>query len=55
MSASTPVVLIGIDAGNPALLRAYAPAGHLPHLARVLEAGAHAEIDHEPGLFVGSI
>jgi predicted AlkP superfamily phosphohydrolase/phosphomutase len=50
-----PVVVVGIDAGNLALLRSYARAGHLPRIARALDSAACARIEHEPGLFVGSI
>ena len=49
------MLLLAFDAGNPALVRAYAAAGHLPNFARVLSSGATAIVEHEPGLFVGSI
>lgn len=44
-----------IDAGNAPLVRSYAGQGHLPNLAHVLATSAMAPIEHEPGLYVGSI
>ena len=47
--------MLAFDAGNPALVRSFAAAGHLPNFARLLSSGATAVVEHEPGLFVGSI
>ena len=55
MTVHRPVLLFGIDAGNPTLLRSYVEAGHLPNLARVIESGRSATVEHEPGLYVGAI
>lgn len=49
------VVFVGIDACDPALVRAWAAAGHLPTLARLLETAATAPTDPPEGLFVGAI
>lgn len=49
------VTLLALDAGNPDLVRRYAGEGHLPHLARVMSSGCTATVEHEPGLYVGSI
>jgi predicted AlkP superfamily phosphohydrolase/phosphomutase len=38
------VLLIGLDAAEPSLLRAWADAGHLPNLRRLLESGSSADL-----------
>lgn len=49
------MLFLGFDAGNPALVRRWAADGHLPHFARLLTDGASSTVEHEPGLYVGSI
>lgn len=49
------MVFLGIDAGNPTLVRRWAAEGHLPNFARALTRGATAEVHHEPGLYVGAV
>lgn len=39
-----PVVAIGLDAADPALVTEWADAGHLPNLARLRAAGAWGEV-----------
>jgi predicted AlkP superfamily phosphohydrolase/phosphomutase len=48
-------VLIGLDAGNPSLVRRFVDSGHLPNLARFIRNGRTCQVANEPGLFVGSL
>ena len=49
------VLFLAFDAGNPTLVRRWAAEGHLPNFAKALARGATAVMEHEPGLYVGSI
>jgi predicted AlkP superfamily phosphohydrolase/phosphomutase len=51
----SPVVLIGLDACDPDLARAWAAAGELPALAGLLGSGARATVETPFGLFVGAL
>jgi predicted AlkP superfamily phosphohydrolase/phosphomutase len=55
MTASTSVVVIGLDACDPALARHWAAEGHLPALARLLERAARCPLRNPYGLFVGAL
>jgi predicted AlkP superfamily phosphohydrolase/phosphomutase len=52
---ATPVVVIGLDACDPALARHWAAEGHLPALARLLERAASCPLRNPYGLFVGAL
>jgi predicted AlkP superfamily phosphohydrolase/phosphomutase len=47
--------LFAVDAGNPAVIRDFVSQGHLPNFAHALASGRTCVIEHEPGLFVGSV
>jgi predicted AlkP superfamily phosphohydrolase/phosphomutase len=49
------VVMIGLDACDPALAQRFAAEGVMPNLARLLETGARAPVENPVGLFVGSL
>jgi predicted AlkP superfamily phosphohydrolase/phosphomutase len=51
----TKILLIGLDAADPDVMRAMAARGELPTLARLLETGAAAPTRNPYGLFVGSL
>jgi len=53
---STParVLMLGIDAADPALLRAWATDGTLPNVARLLRTGLSGDTQSVEGFFVGS-
>ena len=51
---TTPIVVLGIDAASPDLIRGWAAEGKLPHLAAALEQGLSGEVHSVPGYFVGS-
>jgi predicted AlkP superfamily phosphohydrolase/phosphomutase len=42
MGPRAPLVLLGIDAGDPGLLEAWAAQGRLPAIASLMERGSHA-------------
>jgi predicted AlkP superfamily phosphohydrolase/phosphomutase len=48
------IVLLGIDAASPALLREWALAGALPNLAALFARGLSGETRSLPGYFIGS-
>lgn len=48
------VALLGLDACDPTLVRAYCREGRLPSLNKLLLDGAHATVRNPFGLFVGS-
>ena len=48
------VLVIGIDAANPDLLREWARQGSLPHIRTLLDRGLIAESMSLPGFYVGS-
>ncbi len=54
MTASRRIVLLGVDAANPALLEEWARDGTLPNLASLLARGLSAATHSLPGFFVGS-
>ncbi len=54
-SKSGPVVLIGLDACDPATVQRMAAAGDLPNLAQLLADGSRAEVRNPFGLFVGAL
>lgn len=49
-----PVVFIGIDGAEPGLLRQWADAGWLPHLARLLGSSRHGPVRTLPGMGDGA-
>lgn len=49
------VLVIGLDAFDPDLLRAWAEAGELPHLGSLLRECWSAPLANPPGLFVGAV
>lgn len=51
---SEPLVVIGLDACDPATVRRMAADGLLPNIARLLAEGARAAIRNSYGLFVGA-
>ncbi|HUO82077.1 MAG TPA: alkaline phosphatase family protein [Gammaproteobacteria bacterium] len=51
----TKLLVIGLDAAEPALLRAWAGDGSLPHLARLLDSAACSEMLAPPGQYAGAI
>ncbi len=57
MSASSqgPVIVIGLDACDPATVRRMAAAGELPVLAGLLAGGSRCRVRNPFGLFVGAI
>lgn len=50
-----PVIYLGLDAFDPELARAWAAAGELPHLARLLAQGSSCTVRNPFGLFVGAL
>lgn len=55
MTSDRKVVMIGLDACDPALAQRFAADGVMPNLARLLETGARAPVENPVGLFVGSL
>jgi predicted AlkP superfamily phosphohydrolase/phosphomutase len=55
MASSRKVVMIGLDACDPALAQRFAKDGLMPNLARLLETGARAPVENPPGLYVGAL
>lgn len=51
---TSPIVVLGIDAASPELIRRWAADGTLPHLAAALEQGFSGDVRSVPGYFVGS-
>ena len=49
------LIYLGLDAFDPELARAWAAAGELPHLARVLAQGSSCTVRNPFGLFVGAL
>lgn len=47
--------VLGLDALDPGLLRAWSAAGHLPFLGRILVESQLAELVNPPGFFVGAV
>ena len=54
MSAPTRLLVLGLDAADPALLLQWAGEGGLPHLARLLARGRSGPSRSLTGFFVGS-
>ena len=57
MSASGPLVILGIDAGDPDFLERWVQGGHLPTLARIMDRGSWgrtggSELISEHGVWV---
>lgn len=50
-----PLLVLGLDACDPDLVRSWAQAGELPFLARLLAEGRRWRLTSDPGLFVGSV
>jgi predicted AlkP superfamily phosphohydrolase/phosphomutase len=50
-----PLVVIGLDAFDPDLARAWAASGELPAIASLLRSGARAPVRNPFGLFVGCL
>jgi predicted AlkP superfamily phosphohydrolase/phosphomutase len=50
-----PVVVIGLDACDPAIARRFAAEGQLPSLARLFERAARCPLRNPYGLFVGAL
>ncbi|HEX9669930.1 MAG TPA: alkaline phosphatase family protein [Thermoanaerobaculia bacterium] len=48
------VLFLGLDAADPALVRAWAHQGRLPHLAALLRDGFACPTEGPPGFFVGA-
>jgi predicted AlkP superfamily phosphohydrolase/phosphomutase len=55
MTVRNPVLLVGLDACDPAIARRLAAAGHLPALARLFESSARCTVHNPYGLFVGAL
>lgn len=55
MMSAQKVVLIGLDACDPALAQKFAAKGVMPNLAKLLETGARAPVENPHGLFVGAL
>jgi predicted AlkP superfamily phosphohydrolase/phosphomutase len=55
MKAPAPVIVVGLDACDPATALEFAAAGHMPVLAGLLETGARCPLRLPPGLFVGAL
>jgi predicted AlkP superfamily phosphohydrolase/phosphomutase len=55
MTAMNPVVVIGLDACDPAIAQRFAAEGHLPSLARLFERAARRPLRNPYGLFVGAL
>ena len=53
--AKCRVLVIGLDAAEPSLLRRWAGAGLLPAIARAIASGATRPLKLEPGLYAGSV
>src|SRR5438477_13060563 len=49
------IMVVGLDACDPDLVRRFAAAGELPTLARLLSESGHAISRNPYGLFVGSL
>lgn len=49
------LLVIGLDAAEPSLLRRWAAMGKLPTLAALMEGGIVRSLAHEPGLYTGSV
>jgi predicted AlkP superfamily phosphohydrolase/phosphomutase len=55
MTVSSPLVVVGLDACDPAVARRLAAEGHLPTLARLFERAARCTVHNAYGLFVGAL
>ena len=49
------MLLVGLDAFDPALLEHWAGDGSLPHLGRLLESGLRGAVANPTGLYVGAV
>ena len=50
-----PLVVIGLDACDPATVRRMAAAGELPVIARFMAEGSRCAVRNPYGLFVGAV
>ena len=55
MTSRNPVLLIGLDAFDPALARRWAASGELPALARLFEGSARSPVLNPVGTYVGAL
>src|ERR1043165_8858922 len=52
---SAPVLLIGLDACDPAVVQTFAKKGVLPNLSRLFQKAARCAVQNPYGLFVGAL
>jgi predicted AlkP superfamily phosphohydrolase/phosphomutase len=55
MAVRSPVVFIGIDGGEPRLIRQWIAEGHLPTLGKLCEQGVSGDVDTLPGMGDGAV
>jgi predicted AlkP superfamily phosphohydrolase/phosphomutase len=55
MTSRSPILVVGLDAYDPAIARSLAEAGRLPTLARLFAKAARAKVHNPFGLFVGAL
>ena len=55
MTMRAPILVVGLDACDPAIAHSLAAAGHLPTLRRLFERAARCRVRNPYGLFVGSL
>ena len=55
MTVRAPILVVGLDACDPAIAHSLAAAGHLPTLRRLFEHAARCRVRNPYGLFVGSL
>lgn len=54
-TACRRLLIVGVDAGSPALFRQWAAAGDLPHVARLMAAGETRAVQNPYALEAGSV
>src|SRR5262249_57903371 len=55
MTTRTKILMVGLDAYDPAIAQRLAEAGQLPSLARLFERAARCRVRNPHGLFVGAL
>ena len=55
MTARSPILLVGLDACDPATAYGLVATGHLPSLGRLFERAARCRVRNPFGLFVGAL
>jgi predicted AlkP superfamily phosphohydrolase/phosphomutase len=55
MKPRSPVLIVGLDACDPAIARHLAASGRMPTLARLFDRAARCQVRNPHGLFVGAL